>query len=325
MFWMEQELARRKQPHPAVNSLVTDITLAPPILTPPVDSLSPPTSSSSRWNGGNWEFVNHTATHTSIQQERPQQLPQAPSLARSIHDVVPETNSRFPASIPAHSIGATDNSSLHFVQPMDLNGQASENGHSLVPRSLTTSSVTSKDTHALAYSSSSSSSSSSPLLSQSQFRTPPTPLNNSEIAPVAQISPCQDCILQCARVAAAVAKGDLKARIKCHNAACFHSDLVISINRMVAKLANFTEEVIQVAAQGVEGKLGVQARIDDEVGIWQEFVTHLNGMTVSHSEQVRDIALVCTAVAHGDLSQKITVAVKGETLVLKNTINTMGK
>ncbi|KAF9372552.1 hypothetical protein BGX21_004758, partial [Mortierella sp. AD011] len=92
---------------------------------------------------------------------------------------------------------------------------------------------------------------------------------------------------------------------------------------MVAKLANFTEEVIQVAAQGVEGKLGVQARIDDEVGIWQEFVTHLNGMTVSHSEQVRDIALVCTAVAHGDLSQKITVAVKGETLVLKNTINTM--
>lgn len=94
---------------------------------------------------------------------------------------------------------------------------------------------------------------------------------------------------------------------------------------MVAKLSNFTAEVIQVAAQGVEGRLGVQAKMEDERGIWREFVNHLNTMTVGHSEQVRDIASVCTAVAHGDLSQKITVVVKGETLVLKNTINTMGK
>ncbi|KAF9079352.1 hypothetical protein BGX23_004279, partial [Mortierella sp. AD031] len=92
---------------------------------------------------------------------------------------------------------------------------------------------------------------------------------------------------------------------------------------MVGKLSTFTAEVIQVAAQGVEGRLGVQAKMDDERGIWREFVNHLNIMTVSHSEQVRDIASVCTAVAHGDLSQKITVSVKGETLVLKNTINTM--
>ena len=99
----------------------------------------------------------------------------------------------------------------------------------------------------------------------------------------------------------------------------------MSVNEMVAKLSNFTAEVIQVAAQGVEGRLGVQAKMEDERGIWREFVNHLNTMTVGHSEQVRDIASVCTAVAHGDLSQKITVAVKGETLVLKNTINTMGK
>ncbi|KAF9176892.1 hypothetical protein BGZ50_009472, partial [Haplosporangium sp. Z 11] len=95
------------------------------------------------------------------------------------------------------------------------------------------------------------------------------------------------------------------------------------MNNMVAKLSNFTEEVIQVAAQGVEGKLGVQAKIQDGSGIWKEFVNHLNTMTVGHSEQVRDIATVCTAVAHGDLSKKVTINVKGETLVLKNTINTM--
>src|SRR5205823_7150088 len=39
--------------------------------------------------------------------------------------------------------------------------------------------------------------------------------------------------------------------------------------------------------------------------------------------QVRDIAEVATAVANGDLSQKISVDVKGEMLELKNTINTM--
>src|SRR5437660_3709278 len=39
--------------------------------------------------------------------------------------------------------------------------------------------------------------------------------------------------------------------------------------------------------------------------------------------QVRNIAEVTTAVANGDLSRKITVAVRGEILELKNTINTM--
>lgn len=117
----------------------------------------------------------------------------------------------------------------------------------------------------------------------------------------------------------------MSVRIECDNQVCRQSALNSSINEMVSKLSNFTEEVIWVAAQGIEGKLGVQATMDDERGIWKEFVTNLNTMTVGHSEQVRDIASVCTAVAHGDLSQKITVDVKGETLVLKNTINTMGK
>src|SRR5688572_14909525 len=46
-------------------------------------------------------------------------------------------------------------------------------------------------------------------------------------------------------------------------------------------------------------------------------------MAGSLSGQVRNIAQVTTAVANGDLSQKITVDVKGEMLELKDTINTM--
>ena len=46
-------------------------------------------------------------------------------------------------------------------------------------------------------------------------------------------------------------------------------------------------------------------------------------MAANLTNQVRNIALVTTAVANGDLSQKITVEAKGEVLELKNTINTM--
>jgi signal transduction histidine kinase/CheY-like chemotaxis protein/HAMP domain-containing protein len=46
-------------------------------------------------------------------------------------------------------------------------------------------------------------------------------------------------------------------------------------------------------------------------------------MASNLTDQVRNIAQVTTAVAKGDLTQKITVDAKGEILELKNTINTM--
>src|SRR3712207_655281 len=46
-------------------------------------------------------------------------------------------------------------------------------------------------------------------------------------------------------------------------------------------------------------------------------------MAANLTGQVRNIADVTTAVARGDLSQKITVDVQGEILELKDTINTM--
>src|SRR5919206_133106 len=46
-------------------------------------------------------------------------------------------------------------------------------------------------------------------------------------------------------------------------------------------------------------------------------------MASNLTNQVRNIAQVTTAVANGDLTQKITVDVKGEILELKRTINTM--
>ncbi|KAI9229679.1 MAG: hypothetical protein DHS80DRAFT_13573 [Piptocephalis tieghemiana] len=96
------------------------------------------------------------------------------------------------------------------------------------------------------------------------------------------------------------------------------------MNRMMEHLHMFSGSVVHVAREvGVEGKLGVQAHAAGLEGKWLELVENLNAMATSHSAQVRDIAEVCTAVAHGDLSKKITIKAQGETLVLKNTINTM--
>ena len=58
-------------------------------------------------------------------------------------------------------------------------------------------------------------------------------------------------------------------------------------------------------------------------GLWRGLTENVNFMASNLTGQVRNIAEVTTAVAKGDLSQKITVDARGEVLELKNTINTM--
>src|SRR5205807_1178746 len=74
---------------------------------------------------------------------------------------------------------------------------------------------------------------------------------------------------------------------------------------------------------GTDGKLGGQAEVKGVSGTWKDLTDNVNLMASNLTAQVRDIAEVATAVARGDLSQKITVDVKGEILELKNTDNTM--
>src|SRR5690349_4618544 len=93
---------------------------------------------------------------------------------------------------------------------------------------------------------------------------------------------------------------------------------------MVDELSAFADEVTRVAREvGTEGKLGGQARVPGVGGTWKDLTDNVNFMASNLTDQVRNIALVTTAVANGDLTQKITVNVKGEVLELKETINTM--
>ncbi|KAG0978629.1 hypothetical protein G6F57_008246 [Rhizopus arrhizus] len=94
---------------------------------------------------------------------------------------------------------------------------------------------------------------------------------------------------------------------------------------MADQLQLVTKNVSKVAHEtAIEGKLGVQAECDKSTkGVWRDFILNFNRMTQNHLEQVRDISDVSSAIARGDLSKTMTVPARGETLLLKNTFNTM--
>jgi signal transduction histidine kinase/HAMP domain-containing protein/ActR/RegA family two-component response regulator len=93
---------------------------------------------------------------------------------------------------------------------------------------------------------------------------------------------------------------------------------------MVDQLSSFADEVTRVAREvGTEGELGGQAQVKGVSGTWRDLTDSVNFMAASLTSQVRNIAEVTTAVAQGDLSQKITVDARGEILELKSTVNTM--
>ena len=126
-----------------------------------------------------------------------------------------------------------------------------------------------------------------------------------------------------AQVATAVARGDLGQKITV-DAKGEILELKQTLNTMVDQLSSFADEVTRVAREvGTEGKLGGQAQVKGVAGTWKDLTDSVNGMGSNLTAQVRDIAQVTTAVANGDLTQVITVNVKGEMLELKRTINTM--
>ncbi|MFJ1455499.1 HAMP domain-containing protein [Nocardia sp. N2S4-5] len=132
-----------------------------------------------------------------------------------------------------------------------------------------------------------------------------------------------DQVRSIAQVATAVAKGDLSQKITVE-AKGEVAALAQTINTMVDTLSAFADEVTRVAREvGTEGMLGGQARVPNVAGTWKSLTDNVNSMAGNLTSQVRSIAQVTTAVARGDLSQKIDVDARGEILELKTTINTM--
>jgi HAMP domain-containing protein/signal transduction histidine kinase/DNA-binding response OmpR family regulator len=126
-----------------------------------------------------------------------------------------------------------------------------------------------------------------------------------------------------AEVTTAVARGDLSRKITVDVKGEI-LELKDTINTMVDQLNAFAGEVTRVAREvGTEGKLGGQAQVPGVGGTWKDLTDNVNFMASNLTGQVRNIAEVATAIAKGDLSRKITVDVRGEILLLKETLNTM--
>ncbi|MGP4010241.1 HAMP domain-containing protein [Streptomyces sp. 4N124] len=126
-----------------------------------------------------------------------------------------------------------------------------------------------------------------------------------------------------AQVTTAVANGDLSQKITV-DARGEILELKSTVNTMVDQLSAFADEVTRVAREvGTEGDLGGRAQVRGVSGVWKDLTENVNFMADNLTSQVRNIALVSTAVAQGDLSKKITVEAKGEILELKTTFNTM--
>ncbi|HEY6209036.1 MAG TPA: response regulator, partial [Gemmatimonadales bacterium] len=124
-------------------------------------------------------------------------------------------------------------------------------------------------------------------------------------------------------VTTAVAQGDLSRKITVDVKGEI-LELKNTINTMVDQLRSFAAEVTRVAREvGTEGKLGGQAAVPDVAGTWKDLTDSVNVMAANLTDQVRGIVKVVTAVANGNLRQKLTVEAKGEVAALAETINSM--
>jgi HAMP domain-containing protein/signal transduction histidine kinase/DNA-binding response OmpR family regulator len=126
-----------------------------------------------------------------------------------------------------------------------------------------------------------------------------------------------------AEVTTAVARGDLNRKITVDVKGEI-LELKNTINTMVDQLNAFASEVTRVAREvGTDGKLGGQALVPGVGGTWKDLTDSVNFMASNLTEQVRGIVKVVTAVADGNLTQRLTVQAKGEVAALADTINNM--
>jgi len=126
-----------------------------------------------------------------------------------------------------------------------------------------------------------------------------------------------------AEVTKAVASGDLTKKVTIDVKGEI-LELKNTINTMVDQLNSFAYEVTRVAREvGTEGKLGGQAEVQGVAGTWKDLTDSVNMMASNLTNQVRGIAKVVTAVATGNLKQKLSIVSRGEVAQLIDTINEM--
>ncbi|KND04765.1 uncharacterized protein SPPG_00468 [Spizellomyces punctatus DAOM BR117] len=163
--------------------------------------------------------------------------------------------------------------------------------------------------------------------------TPPGPytpasMDNGPIdgpaAPLLSNGNSDEVVNECIRVVNAIGNGDFSQRVSLSGASPLHAALSVSINSTVERLDTVITPMNKVLNDiGTEGKLGAQVEVGESTGAWADLVTGVNNVTGTHSDRIKEIVEVCKAVAAGDLTREIRVDLKGDALILKDTINMM--
>jgi signal transduction histidine kinase len=100
--------------------------------------------------------------------------------------------------------------------------------------------------------------------------------------------------------------------------------LAETINNLIRRLNNFGNEVCRVAREvGIEGRLGVQADVQDVEGLWKEITSNVNDMANNLTAQVRAFADITSGDPGDGTFGLIAVEASGEMDNLKQQINTM--
>ncbi|MBT3181215.1 MAG: HAMP domain-containing protein [Deltaproteobacteria bacterium] len=121
----------------------------------------------------------------------------------------------------------------------------------------------------------------------------------------------------------AVKNGDLSRRLEKVRDDIF-GEIADCYNGMVENLYDFGDEVGQVLKEiGTEGKLDNQASLPGAAGVWKDVIDSLNLMADNLTNQVKNVGMVATGIANGDITQRVTVEASGDVLELKNKINDM--
>src|SRR3989440_7618201 len=107
------------------------------------------------------------------------------------------------------------------------------------------------------------------------------------------------------------------------------SQIAKAYNDLVSVNENMAKEILRVARTvGREGRMTERAMLKGAQGQWEESCQGINTLIEDLARPTTEVARVITAVAEGDLSQKMALEiegtpVKGEFLRIGQTVNTM--
>ena len=126
----------------------------------------------------------------------------------------------------------------------------------------------------------------------------------------------------------AAKEGDFSVRLPDHPDGVL-GRIYRAFNDVIALNENEAQEIVRVGRLvGREGRMTERATLKGAMGAWAESVQGINQLIEDLARPTTEVARVITAVAEGDLSQKMALEiegtpVKGEFLRIGQTVNTM--